>query len=130
MRRGRWLWQKLIAALSYSFAKDENNSFPTILYDKHDAVGFYFAKFCLKPINIPCLPSYGVYASQLIRYACCCSNYGDFLSHYSALVMKLSSQGYKVNNLSTTFKKFYTDSDSVVGQDKINVCQTLLILSA
>ena len=27
--------------------------------------------------NIPSAPVYGVYASQLIRYACCCSNYND-----------------------------------------------------
>ena len=31
--------------------------------------------------NIPSAPaySYGVYASQFIRYASCCSNYSDFL---------------------------------------------------
>ena len=29
--------------------------------------------------NIPSAPAYGVYASQLIRYVRCCSNYSDFL---------------------------------------------------
>ena len=57
--------------------------------------------------NIPSAPAYGVYASQLIRYARCCSNYSDFLSRQKALVTRLLSQGYKVNRLSNTFKKFY-----------------------
>ena len=47
--------------------------------------------------------AYGVYASQLIRYARCCSNYGDFLSRHRALVTRHLSQGYKVKRLSNTF---------------------------
>ena len=42
-----------------------------------------------------------------IRYARCCSNYSGFLSRHRALVTRLLSQGYKVNRLSNTFKKFY-----------------------
>ena len=57
--------------------------------------------------NIPSAPAYGIYASQPIRYARCCSNYSDFLSRNMALVTRLLSQGYKVNRLSNTFKKFY-----------------------
>ena len=51
--------------------------------------------------------AYGVYASQLIRYARCCSNYSDFLLRHRALVTRLLSQGYKVNRLSNTFEKFH-----------------------
>ena len=43
--------------------------------------------------NIPTAPAYRVYASQLIRYARCCSNYSDFLSRHRALVTRLLSQG-------------------------------------
>jgi hypothetical protein len=32
--------------------------------------------------NIPASPAYGVYISQLIRYARACSNYSDFLKRH------------------------------------------------
>ena len=75
--------------------------------------------------NIPSAPAsaYSVYASQLIRCACCCSNYSDFLSRHRALVIRLLSQGYRVNHLSNTFKKFYGRHNDLVGQYKKNVCQ-------
>ena len=40
-----------------------------------------------------------------------------------ALVTRLLSQGYKVNRLSNTFKKFYGRHMDLVGQYKKNVCQ-------
>ena len=42
---------------------------------------------------------------------------------------RLLSQGYKVNRLSNTFKKFYGRHMDLFGQYKKNVCQMLLILS-
>ena len=46
-----------------------------------------------------------------------------FLIHHRALVKRLLSQGYKVNCLSNTFKKFYGRHTDLVGQYKKNVCQ-------
>ena len=43
----------------------------------------------------------------LCMCAHCCSNCSDFLSRHRALVTRLLSQGYKVNGLSNSFKKFY-----------------------
>ena len=40
-----------------------------------------------------------------------------------SLVKRLLSQGYKVNRLSNTFKKFYGRHTDLVGQYKKNVCQ-------
>ena len=62
--------------------------------------GFHIVNFPFMSSNIPSAPAYGVYASQLIRNARCCSNYSDFLSRHRALVTKLLSQCYKVNHLS------------------------------
>ena len=73
--------------------------------------------------NIPSAPAYGVYASQLIRYARCCSNYSDFLLRHRAPVTRLLSLGYKVDCLSNTFKKFSGRHTDLVGQHKKNVCQ-------
>ena len=57
--------------------------------------------------NIPSGPSYGVYISQLIRYARCCSHYDDFRYRHKCLVDRLLSQGYKALRLEKSFKKFY-----------------------
>ena len=85
--------------------------------------GFYIVNFPFMSSNVPSAPDYGVYASQLIRYARCCSNYSDFLSHHRALVTRLLSQGYKVNRLSNTLEKSYGRHNDLVGQYKKNVCQ-------
>ena len=57
--------------------------------------------------NIPQSPAYGVYVSQLIRYARASSAYSDFLVRSRLLTRKLLGQGYDRFKLITTFKKFY-----------------------
>ena len=59
--------------------------------------------------NIPSSPSYGVYISQLIRYARCCSYYHDFGYRHKLLVDRLLSQGYEVKCLRNSFKSFMAD---------------------
>ena len=54
-----------------------------------------------------------------------CSNYRDFLSCHRVLVKRLLSQGYKINHLSNTFKKFYGRHIDLVGKYKKNVCQMI-----
>ena len=105
------------------FTRDDNNNITTELYDKRNAYGFHIMNFPFMSSNISSATAYGVYASQLIRYAHCCSNYSDFLSRHRALVTRLLSQGYKINRLSNTFKKFYGRHSDLVGQYKKNVCQ-------
>ena len=83
--------------LDLLFIRDKSNNITTELYDKRDTFGFHIVKFLFMSSNIPSAPAYGVYASQLIRYARCCSNYSDFLPRHRALVTRLLSQGYKVN---------------------------------
>ena len=109
--------------LDLLFIRDKSNNITTKLYDERDAFGFHIVNFPFMSSNIPSSPAYGVYASQLIRYARCCSNYSDFLLRHRAPVTRLLSQGYKVNRLSNTFKKFYGRHTDLVGQYKKNVCQ-------
>ena len=109
--------------LDLLFTRDKSNNITTKLDDKRDAFGFHIVNFPFMSRNIPSAPAYGVYASQLIRYAHCCSNYSDFLLHHRALVTRLLLQGYKVNRLSNTFKKSYGRYSDLVGQYKENVCQ-------
>ena len=109
--------------LDLLFIRDENDIITTNLYDKRDAFGFHIVNFPFMSSNIPSAPAYGVYASQLIRCARCCSNYSDYLSCHRVLVTRLLSQGYKINRLSNTFKKFYGRNTDLVGQYKKNVYQ-------
>ena len=80
---------------------------PTRLYDKRDDFDFHIVNFPFLSSNIPSGPSYGVYISQLIRYARCCSHYDDFRYRHKCLVDRLLSQGYKALRLEKSFKKFY-----------------------
>ena len=49
--------------------------------------------------------------------------YGDSLLRHRALVTRLLSQGYKVDRLSNTIKKFYGRHTDLVGQYRKDVCQ-------
>ena len=109
--------------LDLLFTRDENNNITTKLHDKRDVLGFHIVDFPFMSSNIPSAPAYCVYASQLIRYARCCSNYSYFLSCHRTLVTRLLSQVYKINRLSNTFKKFYGRHTDLVGQYKKNGCE-------
>jgi hypothetical protein len=56
--------------------------------------------------NIPTSPAYGVYISQLIRYARASSNYSEFLKRHLHLRNRLLEQGYKKIRLIRSLKKF------------------------
>ena len=66
------------------FIGDNSNNITTKLYDKRDMFGFHIVNLPFMSSNIPSAPAYGVYVSQLIFYAPCCSNYSDFLSRHRA----------------------------------------------
>ena len=59
-----------------------------------------FARVCSRP-------SYGVYISQLIRFARVCSHVDDFNTRNKCLTAKLLKQGYRYHKLRTAFSKFY-----------------------
>ena len=77
------------------------------LYDKRDDFNFNIVNFPFLSSNIPQSPAYGVYVSQLIRYARASSAYSDFLVRSRLLTGKLLGQGYNRFKLISTFKKFY-----------------------
>ena len=64
--------------LDLTFIIESNNRLYTKLYDKRDDFDFHIVNFLFLSSNIPSSPSHGVYISQLIRYARCCSYYDDF----------------------------------------------------
>ena len=93
--------------LDLTFIIDSGGKLSTRLYDKRDDFDFHIVNFPFLSSNIPSGPSYGVYISQLIRYARCCSHCDDFRYRHKCLVDRLLSQGYKALRLEKSFKKFY-----------------------
>ena len=64
------------------------------IYDKCDDFNFEIVNFPFLDGDVPHSPSYGVYISQLIRFARVCSYVDDFNSRNLFLTAKLSKQGY------------------------------------
>ena len=85
----------------------DNGKLTTRLYDKRDDLYFPIVNFPFLSSSIPSAPAYGLYVSQLIRYARACSNYQDFMDRGKVLTTKLLSQGYQKAKLVATLKKFY-----------------------
>ena len=56
---------------------------------------------------VPRSTSYGVYISQLIRFARVSSHVVDFNARNKSLSAKLLQQGYRYHKLRKTFSKFY-----------------------
>ena len=52
--------------------------------------------------DVPCSTSYGVYISQLIRFARASSHVADFNTHNELLTQKLLKQGYWYHKLRKT----------------------------
>ena len=85
----------------------DNEKLTIRLYDRRGDFNFPIINFPFLSSNIPSAPAYGVYVSQLIRYARTCSNYQDFMERGKELTTKLLSQGYQKAKLVATLKKFY-----------------------
>ena len=64
--------------------------FHTSNYDKHDDFNFHITNFPFLSNNIPASPAYGVFSSQLIRYAGACFSY----LRTTRLSSMLLEQGY------------------------------------
>jgi hypothetical protein len=85
---------------------DDNGQLSTKIYDKRDDFNFKIIHFPNMWSNIPASPAYGVYISQLIRYARASSNYSNFLKRHLHLRNKLLDQGYNKIWLIRSLKKF------------------------
>ena len=79
----------------------------TSVYDKRDDFGFTIVNFPWLSGVVPRLPSYGIYVSQLVRFARCCTSVFDFHSKNLQITSKLLTQGYIYHKLRRTFGKFF-----------------------
>ena len=73
------------------------------IYDKRDDFNFEIVIFPFIDGDVPRSPSYGVYISQLIRFARVCSNVDEFNNRNLFLFAKLLKQGYRYHKIRKAF---------------------------
>ena len=79
----------------------------TKIYDKRDDFDFEVVNFPFLDGDVPRSTSYGVYISQLVRFAKAYSYITDFNTRNKLLTQKLLKQGYRYHKLHKTFSKIY-----------------------
>ena len=77
------------------------------VYDKRDDFDFQIVNYPHLDGDVPRATSYGVYISQLIRFARACSSVEDFNIRNLTITEKLLHQGYRFHKLRKSFSKFY-----------------------
>ena len=92
----------------------------TSIYDKRDDFNVHITNFPFLRSNIPSSPDYGVFISQLIRYARACSSYECFILRARRLSSKLLKQGYLVECLKSSFMKFYGRYGDLIQQYEVS----------
>ena len=95
------------AALKDLHLSISNGIVSTKNYDKRGDFDFEIVNFPFLDGDVPRSTSYGVYISQLIRFARAASYVADFSSRNKLFTPKLLKQGYRYNKLRKTFSKFY-----------------------
>ena len=89
------------------------------IYDKHDDFDFDIEIFPFLDGDVPRRASYGVYISQLIRFARVCN------ARNKCLTAKLLQQGYRYHKLRKTFSKFYRRHYELISKYNVGL-KTLL----
>ena len=102
-----------------------NGTVSTKIYDKRDDFDFDIVNFPFLDGDVPRRTSYGIYISQLIRFARASSNLNDFNYHNKALTAKLLRQGYRYFNLRKAFSKFYRKHSALLEKYSVSL-KTLL----
>ena len=76
--------------------------------------------------DVPRSTSYGVYISQLIRFARVSSHVDDFNTRNKVLTAKLLRQGYRYHKIRKTFSKFYRRHFDIVSKYSVGLKRLLL----
>ena len=79
------------------------------IYDKRDDFDFDVVDFPFLDGDVPHSTSFGVYISQLIRFARVRSHVADFNARNKSLTAKLLQQVYRYHKLRKTFSNLFAD---------------------
>ena len=99
--------------------------FSSKIYDKRDDFDFDIVNFPFLDGDVPRRASYGVYISQLIRFARVCNHVIDFKARNKCLTAKLLQQGYWYHKLRKTLSKFYRRHYELISKYNVGL-KTLL----
>ena len=102
-----------------------NGTVSTKIYDKRDDFDFDIVNFSFLDGGVPRRTSYGVYLSQLIRFARASSHLNDFNYCNKTLTAKLLRQGYRYFKLRKAFSKFYRRHSALLEKYSVSL-KTLL----
>ena len=94
------------------------NDIHTSVYDKRDDFGFPIVNFPWLSGDVPRLPSYGIYISQLVRFARCCTSVFDF---HSKIFKSLLNYWHRVTDITSFGKRL----ESSLGHT-LNFCPNLV----
>ena len=97
-----------VCYLDTNIKTGENTPFRISIYDKREDFAFRIVNFPHMDSNIPANPAYGVYISQLVRYARICTSKVDFINRLRGLSIRLRQQGFDTNLLQKSFNKFFS----------------------
>ena len=100
----------------------------TKIYDKRGDFNFKIVNFPHLEGVVPRTTSYGVYISQLTRFARACSHVDDFNERNLYITNKLLQQGYRYHKLRKYFTKFYYRRNRHLLANYYTNLQTLLRL--
>ena len=92
---------------------------------KRDDFNFRITNFPFLSSNIPSSPVYGVFISQLIRYARACFCYECFILRAAWLFNKVSGQGYVKERLKSSLRKFYGRYGDLINQYEVPLSRML-----
>ena len=104
-----------------------NGFVSSVIYDKRDDFDFDIVNFPCLDGDVPRSISYGVYISQLIRFARVSSHVADFNARNKSLTAKLLQQGYRYqyHKLRKTFSKFYRRHYELVSKFNVGLKRLL-----
>ena len=98
----------------------------TKIYDKRD--DFDIVNFPFLDGDVPRSASYGVYISQLIRFARVSRRVDDFNTRNKVLTAEFLRQGYRYHKLRKAFSKFYRRHFDIVSKYNVGLKTFLLLL--
>ena len=91
------------------------------IYDKRDDFDFEIINFPFLDGDVPRSTSYGVYISQLIRFARASSYIADFNTCNKLLTQKLLKQGYRYHKHRKKNSKFYRRYNNLISKFQVGL---------
>ena len=110
--------------LDFLLSIGRDDQLHTSIYDKRDNFNFHITNILFLSSNIPSLPAFCFFISQLIRYAWACPSYACFIPRARRHSSKLLKQGYLVERLKS-FRKFHGRYWDLIQQYEVSLSRML-----